>query len=76
MGGRGRTVEVKILYPDIALSKTGKGTSKILQLRIYWKLGVTERVTFGEVLSSSENACSQLSRVPLQSFFSPPAHFR
>jgi len=73
MGGRGRTVEVRILYPDIALSKPGKGTSKTLQLRIFWKLGATERVTFGEVLSSSENACSQFSKVTLQSFGKIPA---
>jgi hypothetical protein len=42
-------------------------TSKTLQLRIFWKLGVTEDVTFGEVLGSSGNACSQPSKVPLQS---------
>src|SRR4030043_1430884 len=63
------------LYP-IPLRKTGKGTSKTLQLRIFWKLEVTEDVTFGEVLGSSGNACSHLSRVPPQSFSSTPARFR
>jgi hypothetical protein len=61
---------------DIALSKPGKGTSKTLQLRIFWKLGVIEAVTFGEVLVSFGNACSQLSKVPLQSFSSTPVRFR
>jgi hypothetical protein len=65
-----------MFYPGIALSNPGKGTSKTLQLRIFWKLEATEHVSFGEVLSLSKNNCSQLLEVPLQSFVSTPARFR
>jgi hypothetical protein len=47
-----------------------------LQLRIFVKLAVTENVIFGEVLVSPGNACSQLSKVPLQSFSSTLSAFR
>jgi hypothetical protein len=60
------------IYPDIASRKTDKGTSKTLQLRIFWNLGIAEDVTFGEVLGLFGNACSQLSKVPLQSFGKMP----
>jgi hypothetical protein len=61
--------------PAIALRKTGEGTSKTLQLRIFWRLEVTEDVTFGEALGSSGNAYSKLSKVPLQGFSTTPARF-
>ena len=47
------------VYPDVALSNPGKGTSEALQLRIVRILWVTDDFTIGEFQLSSENACSQ-----------------
>jgi hypothetical protein len=57
------------MNPDAALRKPGKGTSKTLQLRIFWKLGVTEDFTLGEVPVSLGNACSQLQQGAAATFF-------
>jgi len=58
-GSRASTV-----YPDVATSNPGRGTSKPLQLRIFRKSRVTEDLTLREVPVLPKNPCSRLPKVP------------
>ena len=60
--------KMRRVLPDVAISNPGRGTSKLLQLRIFRKSRVTEGLTLCEVPVLPGNACSRLPKVPLQGF--------